>query len=67
MSCAKPYAPGAGVDAFGFTWESTSNRIGDRAVLRSDVGLSLDEIGIGDQRAIATTVYKLARTLDRAN
>ena len=42
------------MDAFGFTWESTSNRIGDRAVLRSDVGLSLDEIGIGDQRAIAT-------------
>jgi uncharacterized protein (DUF927 family) len=61
----KPFAPGAGADAFGYTWESTSNRIGERAVLRSDVGLYLDEIGIGDQRAIATTVYKLAGGLDK--
>jgi putative DNA primase/helicase len=61
----KPYAPGAGADAFGYTWESTANRIGERAVQRSDVGLSLDEIGIGDQRAIATTVYKLAGGLDK--
>jgi uncharacterized protein (DUF927 family) len=61
----KPYAPGAGADAFGYTWESTANRIGERAVLRSDVGLYLDEIGIGDQRAIATTVYKLAGGLDK--
>jgi uncharacterized protein (DUF927 family) len=41
----RPYAPGAGSDAFGFTWESTANRIGQRAVMRSDVGLYLDEIG----------------------
>jgi hypothetical protein len=61
----KPYAPGAGGDAFGFTWESTSNRIGERAVLRSDVGLYLDEIGIGDQKAVASTVYKLAGGLDK--
>jgi uncharacterized protein (DUF927 family) len=61
----KPYAPGAGADAFGFTWESTSNRIGQRAVLRSDVGLSLDEIGIGDPKAIASVVYKLAGGLDK--
>ena len=57
----KPYAPGAGADAFGFTWESTANRIGERAVLRSDVGLYLDEIGIGDPKAVAATVYKLSR------
>ena len=43
----KPYAPGAGADAFGFTWGFTANRIGERAVLRSDIGLYLDEIGIG--------------------
>ena len=49
----KPYAPGAGADAFGFTWESTANRLGQRAVLRSDVGLYLDEIGIGDPKAVA--------------
>ena len=61
----KPYAPGAGPDAFGFTWESTVNRIGERAVLRSDVGLYLDEIGIGDQKAVAKTVYKLAGGLDK--
>jgi hypothetical protein len=41
----KPYAPGAGTDAFGFTWESTTNRIGQRAVQRSDVGASRARIG----------------------
>ena len=56
---------GAGTDTFGFTWELTSNRIGERAVLRSDVGMYLDEIGIGDQRAIAKTIYKLAGGLDK--
>ena len=49
----KPYKPGAGADAFGFTWESTTNRLGERAVLRSDIGLYLDEIGVGDQKAVA--------------
>jgi putative DNA primase/helicase len=61
----KPYAPGAGADAFGYTWESTANRIGQRAVLRSDVGLYLDEIGIGDRNAVASAVYKLAGGLDK--
>jgi uncharacterized protein (DUF927 family) len=61
----KPYFPGAGPDTFGYTWESTANRLGERAVLRSDAGLYLDEIGIGDQRAIATAIYKLAGGLDK--
>ena len=61
----KPFKPGAGADAFGYTWESTANRLGERAVLRSDVGLYLDEIGIGDPKAVATTVYKLAGGLDK--
>jgi uncharacterized protein (DUF927 family) len=61
----KPYRPGAGADAFGFTWESTANRLGERAVLRSDVGLYLDEIGMGDQKAISQAVYKLASGLDK--
>jgi uncharacterized protein (DUF927 family) len=34
-------------------------------VLRSDVGLYLDEIGIGDQGAVAKAIYKLAGGLDR--
>ena len=54
-----------GTDTFGYTWESTSNRIGERAVLRSDVGLYLDEIGIGEQKAIATALYKLAGGLGK--
>ena len=61
----KPYRPGAGADAFGFTWESTANRLGERAVLRSDIGLYLDEIGIGDQKDVPSTVYKLASGLDK--
>lgn len=61
----RPYATGAGSNAFGFTWKFTVNRIGERAVLRSDLGLGLDEIGIGDQRAVARTVYKLAGGLDK--
>jgi uncharacterized protein (DUF927 family) len=61
----KPFKPGAGADAFGFTWETTASRLGERAVLRSDIGLYLDEIGIGDPKAIATAVYKLAGGLDK--
>jgi uncharacterized protein (DUF927 family) len=61
----KPYKPGGGVNSFGFTWETTTNRLGERAVLRSDVGLYLDEIGIGDQRAIASSVFKLASGSDK--
>lgn len=61
----KPYKPGAGTDAFGYTWATTAARLGERAVERSDIGLYLDEIGIGDQRAIAKTVYTLAAGLDK--
>jgi putative DNA primase/helicase len=56
----KPYFPGAGADTFGFSWDSTANRLEERAVLRSDIGLSLDEIGVGDPKAIANAVYKLS-------
>ena len=61
----KPYRPGAGADAFGYTWESTANRLGERAVLRSDIGLYLDEIGMGDPKAISQAIYKLAGGLDK--
>ena len=56
----KPYVPGAGAGAFGYTWETTAARLSERAVLHSDIGLSLDEIGIGDRKAIATAAYALA-------
>jgi hypothetical protein len=61
----KPYRPGAGADAFGFTGESTANRLGERAVLRSDIGLYLDEIGVGDPKAISQAIYRLAGGLDK--
>jgi uncharacterized protein (DUF927 family) len=61
----KPYRRGAQSDAFGFTWESTANRLEQRAVLRNDVGLGLDEIGIGFKKSIAATVYKLAGGLGK--
>ena len=61
----KPCVPGAGEDAFGYTWESTPNRIGDRAVLRSDVGLALDEISSAERKAVGSTVYKLAGDVDK--
>ena len=61
----KPYVPGAGADSFGYTWESTANRLGQRAALRSDIGLYLDEIGVGNPHAIAPAVYKLAGGLDK--
>ena len=61
----KPYFPGAGSDTFGFTWESTANRLGQRAVLRSDLMLYLDEIGVGDQKVIGNAAYKIAAGLDR--
>ncbi len=61
----KPYTPGGGADAFGYTWESTANRLGQRAVLRSDIGLYLDEIGVGNPHAIAIAVYKLSGGLDK--
>jgi putative DNA primase/helicase len=61
----KPYRPGAGSGTFGFNWDTTANRLGERAVHRTDVGLYLDEIGIGDPNAIAKAVYKLAGGLDK--
>ena len=61
----KPYKPGAGADTFGFTWETTAARLGQRALLRNDLGLYLDEIGIGDPKAIANAVYKLAGGLEK--
>jgi hypothetical protein len=61
----KPYFSGAGSDSVGFTWDSTANRLGERAALRNDVGLYLDEIGVGDPQAIAKAVYKLAGGLDK--
>jgi uncharacterized protein (DUF927 family) len=56
----KPYRQGAASDAFGFTWETTANRLEQRAALRNDVGLGLDEIGVGDKKSIAAAIYKLA-------
>jgi uncharacterized protein (DUF927 family) len=61
----KPYKPGAGADPFGFTWESTLNKLGQRAVLRSDIGLYLDEIGVGAPKDVASAVYTLAGGLDK--
>lgn len=61
----KPYKPGAGANTFGYSWESTANRLGERAILRTDLGLYLDEIGIGDPRAIAIAIYKLAGGIEK--
>ena len=55
-----PYFPGAGSDTFGYSWESTANRLGERATLRSDAGVGLDEIGIGAPDAIGKAAYALA-------
>jgi uncharacterized protein (DUF927 family) len=56
----RPFAPGAGSDVFGYTWASTANALEERAALRNDVGLYLDEIGVGDLKAIRTAIYALA-------
>ena len=61
----KPYAPGAGANCFGYTWETTAARLSQRAVLHSDIGLSLDEIGIGERKAIASAAYALAGGLGK--
>jgi hypothetical protein len=55
-----PYFPGAGDGTYGFSWESTANRVGERATKRSDTGIGLDEIGIGDAPAIGKAAYQLA-------
>src|SRR5262249_54408757 len=61
----RPFAPGAGSDVFGYTWESTANALEERAALRNDVGLYLDEIGVGDPKAIRTAIYALAGGLGK--
>src|SRR6516162_594351 len=61
----RPFAPGTGPDVYGFTWESTANALEERAALRNDVGLYLDEIGVGDPKAIRTAIYALAGGLGK--
>ena len=61
----RPFAPGAGSDVFGYTWASTANALEERAALRNDVGLYLDEIGVGDPKAIKTAIYALAGGLGK--
>jgi uncharacterized protein (DUF927 family) len=61
----RPFAPGAGSDVYGYTWESTANALEERAALRNDVGLYLDEIGVGDPKAIKTAIYTLAGGLGK--
>jgi uncharacterized protein (DUF927 family) len=57
----KPFIPGSGdANAFGYDWDSTSGRLEERAVLRNDVGLSLDGVEGGDAKAIASSIYTLA-------
>ncbi len=61
----KPYRPGSGDGAFGFSWDTTANKLLDRALLRNDFGMSLDEIGVGDPKAIARAAYTIAAGVDR--
>jgi uncharacterized protein (DUF927 family) len=57
----KPFIPGSDTsNTFGYDWDSTSGRLEDRAVLRNDIGLSLDGIEGGDVKAIASSIYTLA-------
>jgi hypothetical protein len=57
----RPFIPGSGdANAFGYDWDSTSARIEERAVLRNDVGLSLDGIEGGNANAVASAIYTLA-------
>src|SRR6516165_226153 len=54
----KPFIPGSNTsNTFGYDWDSTPGRLEQRAVLRSDVGLSLDGIERGDAKAIAPSIY----------
>jgi uncharacterized protein (DUF927 family) len=58
----KPFIPGSGdLDAFGCDWDSTSGRLEERAVLRTDLGLSLDGIErAADAKAVGSSIYALA-------
>jgi len=54
----KPFIPGSDTtNTFGYDWDSTPGRLEERAVLRSDVGLSLDGMEGGDAKAIAPSIY----------
>jgi uncharacterized protein (DUF927 family) len=62
----RPFVPRSPApDAFGYDWHSTSGRLEERAVLRNDVGLYLDEIGVGDGRAISKAIYELVGGLGK--
>ncbi len=55
----RPKVPGE-EDAFGASWTSTAVGLERYAVLRSDVGAYLDEIGEGEPKSIRPAVYGLA-------
>ena len=55
----RPKVPGE-ADAFGASWTATAVGLERYAVLRSDVGAYLDEIGEGAPKAIRPAVYGLA-------
>ena len=55
----RPKVPGE-ADAFGASWTATAVGLERYAVLRSDVGAYLDEIGEGSPKAIRPAVYGLA-------
>jgi putative DNA primase/helicase len=55
----RPKVPGE-AEAFGASWTATAVGLERYAVLRSDVGAYLDEIGEGSPKAIRPAVYGLA-------
>ena len=55
----RPKVPGE-ADAFGASWTATAVGLERYAVLRSDVGAYLDEIGEGEPKSIRPAVYGLA-------
>ena len=55
----RPKVPGH-ADAFGASWTATAVGLERYAVLRSDVGAYLDEIGEGEPKAIRPAIYGLA-------
>ena len=61
-----PYFPAAGENTFGYSWGSTGNRIVQRAVLRNDLGLSLDELGLlSNDNDAATLTYALSGGVEK--
>ena len=55
----RPKVPGE-ADAFGASWTATAVGLERYAILRSDVGAYLDEIGEGEPKSIRPAVYGLA-------